>query len=203
MDEAALRAPGEKAAMRRRLRAERARRNPAALLEAGAAIGHLAAAVLQLPSAGGSAAVAAFAAVRDEPPTRPLLDALTGLGRSVLLPVLAAPRLDWARYDGWAALVDSGGLLEPAGPRLGTAALAEAGIVVVPALAVDRDGNRLGRGGGHYDRALAGVPRDRIVAVVFSDELVDAVPTEAHDIRVGAALTPAGIVSLPAQDDGS
>ena len=85
------------------------------------------------------------------------------------------------------------GLLEPAGPRLGPGALAAADVVVVPALAVDRRGARLGRGRGYYDRALAHArPGAVLVAVVFDDELVDALPAEPHDRRVSAVVTPSG-----------
>ena len=70
---------------------------------------------------------------------------------------------------------------------------ADQGRYVVPALAVSRDGVRLGRGGGYYDRALAHArPGAVLVAVVFDDELLDEVPAEAHDHRVTAVVTPSG-----------
>jgi 5-formyltetrahydrofolate cyclo-ligase len=78
-------------------------------------------------------------------------------------------------------------LLEPSGPRLGPAAVADAHLVVVPALAVDRTGTRLGRGGGSYDRALARV-RAPSVALLYAGELVDALPAEPHDRRVSGVL---------------
>ena len=120
--------------------------------------------------------------------------AYTQLGARVLLPVVPADEgeLRWA--------VDTGrlapgryGLLEPVGPRLGPTAIGAADVVVVPALAVGRDGSRLGRGGGYYDRALRHARPDAVlVAVVFDDELVDALPVEAHDLRVTAVVTPSG-----------
>lgn len=125
----------------------------------------------------------------------PLLDAARALGREVLLPVtVGAAPLDWAVFGGRDTL-GSGphGLLEPTGPRLGPMALAGAGLVLVPALAVDRRGVRLGRGGGHYDRSLplAG-PHTRLVALVTDDGLVDALPAEPHDIAVHAVWRPRG-----------
>ena len=72
------------------------------------------------------------------------------------------------------------GLLEPVGPRLGPTAIGAADVVVVPALAVARDGVRLGRGGGYYDRALRYARPDAVlVALVFDDELVDELPAGA------------------------
>jgi 5-formyltetrahydrofolate cyclo-ligase len=101
--------------------------------------------------------------------------------------------LDWARYDG--PLVAAGfGLLEPTGPRLGPEAVATADVVLVPALAVDRHGMRLGRGRGYYDRALGRVPVGTPVCALLHDgELLDAVPSEPHDRPVTAAVTPSGL----------
>ncbi|WP_444949852.1 5-formyltetrahydrofolate cyclo-ligase [Micromonospora ureilytica] len=112
----------------------------------------------------------------------------------LLLPVLLADLdLDWAAYTGPDALIAAGrGIREPAGARLGVAAVAHAGLVVVPALAVDHHGRRLGRGGGSYDRALARVPEATLTVVPLHDgELVEALPAEPHDRRVRAVVTPA------------
>jgi 5-formyltetrahydrofolate cyclo-ligase len=141
--------------------------------------------------------IAAYAAIGTEPPTHELVERLTRHGIRVLMPVVNGETLDWAAYEGWDRLVRTAfGLLEPEGARLGTTALAEADVVLAPALAVDRAGHRLGRGRGYYDRALAGVDVERVVAVVFDDEVLDQVPHEPHDRRVHAALTPSGLLSL-------
>jgi len=143
--------------------------------------------------------VAAYAGVAEEPPTHPLLDALVALGARVLLPVVGddGDTMDWAPYDGWDRLATvRWGLREPTAAPLGPEALAAAHLAVVPALAVDRAGHRLGRGRGYYDRALAAVERTRRVAVVYAAELLDEVPTEPHDEPVGWALTPSGLTEL-------
>ncbi|GIF49774.1 5-formyltetrahydrofolate cyclo-ligase [Asanoa ferruginea] len=111
----------------------------------------------------------------------------------VLLPVLRPDNdLDWAAYDGMLVPARRG-LREPPGERLERAAITGADLIVAPAVAVDRRGMRLGRGGGSYDRALArvrdGVP---IVALLHDGELVDRVPDAAHDQRVTGVITPAG-----------
>jgi 5-formyltetrahydrofolate cyclo-ligase len=108
-----------------------------------------------------------------------------------LLPVLLPDDdLDWARYDG-ELVPGRRGLLEPPGPRLGVAAVATCDVVLVPALRVDRAGNRLGRGGGSYDRALARAT-GLTVALVHDDEVVDEVPHEPHDVPVRAVATLTG-----------
>lgn len=141
-----------------------------------------------------AATVAAYVSIPGEPGTGPLLETLVARGRHVLLPVLLGDGdLDWARHDG--PLVGAGrGLLEPTGPRLGPDAVATADVVLVPALAVDRRGMRLGRGGGSYDRALGRVPVGTPVCALLHDgELLDQVPSEPHDQPVTAAVTPTGL----------
>lgn len=133
--------------------------------------------------------------VGSEPGSIDLLTTLVRQGRRVLLPVVvgAAP-LDWAFFAGPDSLVPGPfGLREPGGERLGPTAIRQAGAVVVPALAVDLAGHRLGRGGGHYDRSLPlAAPGTPLVAVVRDEEVVDALPSEPHDVPMTAVLTPFG-----------
>ncbi|GAA0619224.1 5-formyltetrahydrofolate cyclo-ligase [Kutzneria viridogrisea] len=141
-----------------------------------------------------AATVCAYVPVGSEPGSLALLDELRSAGRRVLLPVVtgAAP-LDWGVYFGEDSLVPGPhGLREPSGLRLGPNAVANADAALVPALAVDQRGVRLGRGAGHYDRSLAGVSGVPLIAVVRDEELVDLLPGEPHDVRMTAALTPGG-----------
>jgi 5-formyltetrahydrofolate cyclo-ligase len=184
-----------KPALRERLSLVRAARSPAGRQAAGLRL-----AEHGVSAWGGLSLVAAYASVDAEPPTEALLDGLLAAGVTVWLPVIDGTALGWAPYEGWDRLVEAPmGLRRPTGPPIGPAGLARADLVVVPALAVDDRGNRLGRGGGYYDRALAGnaVPT---VAVVFDDEIVDAVPIEAHDVPVDAMLSPAGLVAVTRDD---
>jgi 5-formyltetrahydrofolate cyclo-ligase len=88
-------------------------------------------------------------------------------------------------------------LLEPTGVRLGVEAIAQAEVVLVPGLAVSITGDRLGQGGGCYDRALPrALPGTPLAVVLYDDEVGLAVPTDPHDVRVGFALTGAGVVEL-------
>ena len=137
--------------------------------------------------------VAAYLAMATEPPTDRLVDELVARDVRVLLPVVAGDVLDWVLLEQAGELARGPlGVLQPTGDRLGPAAVTTADLVVAPALAVDRAGHRLGRGRGYYDRALADVPVDRVVALVFDDEVLDDVPAEPHDRSVGWAVTPHG-----------
>jgi 5-formyltetrahydrofolate cyclo-ligase len=187
-----------KAELRAALRSARTLRTDDRRLQLGNAL-VTSAGALALP-----ATVAGYVGVGTEPPTLPLLEELRRRGARVLLPVVRpGGLLDWAA--GSADLVAGPlGLREPAGPYLGPDAVREAGLVLVPALAVDRAGHRLGRGGGYYDRALATLPRTvLVVAVVFDDEVLDEVPVEAHDRLVDGVLTPAGLQMFSARQAGA
>ncbi|BDD81212.1 5-formyltetrahydrofolate cyclo-ligase [Tsukamurella pulmonis] len=168
-----------KQAWRTWLRRRRAALSPAERADAGAALTALAAS-LDLGE------VAAYVPVGSEPALR--------LHRPVLLPVTPAEPgpLDWA----WSGDLAPGpfGLLEPVGPRLGQDALAGVDTVLLPALGVARDGVRMGRGAGYYDRSLR--PGPRLIAVVYDHELVDHLPSEPTDVPVHGALTPSGLVEF-------
>jgi 5-formyltetrahydrofolate cyclo-ligase len=146
--------------------------------------------------------VAAYYSVGTEPDTRGLVYALWKRGTYVLLPLLRPDGdLDWASYEGPDSLVPGPrGLREPGEAPRGTDAVARADVVLAPALAVDQAGNRLGRGGGSYDRALARVgPLIPVIAQLYDDELLDRVPAEPHDTLVRAAVRPGpGITWLQA-----
>jgi 5-formyltetrahydrofolate cyclo-ligase len=159
-------------------------------------------ALLDLPALQMAGTVAAYYSVGTEPDTRGLVYALWKRGTYVLLPLLRPDGdLDWASYEGPDSLVPGPrGLHEPGEPPRGAQAVARADVVLAPALAVDRAGNRLGRGGASYDRALARVgPLIPVIALLYDGELLSHVPTESHDTPVRAAVRPgSGIIWLPA-----
>ncbi|MGH1561839.1 5-formyltetrahydrofolate cyclo-ligase [Mumia sp. DW29H23] len=146
----------------------------------------------------GARVVAAYLSVGREPPTWALLDALLADGVEVVVPrALPRRRLSWVPYAGRDALVlGRFQIPEPTGGADDTA-LARADLVVVPALAVDATGFRLGRGGGYYDTALESCDRPVRVALVYDHEVVADVHPEAHDQRVDVAVTPQRTIALP------
>lgn len=160
----------------------------------------------------GDDTVCAYVPVGAEPGSIEMVDALLRRARRVLLPVArtgadnAAQPLRWGEYRPGALTSARWGLLEPPQPWLPASAIAEAGLILVPSLAVDRRGVRLGRGRGFYDRSLGHRdPGARLVAVVRDAELVDQLPAEAHDVPMTHALTPrGGLIPLnPPRDIGN
>ena len=132
--------------------------------------------------------IACYVSRPEEPPTAQLRDRLLGAGAILLLPRIHDDDLHWvhmAPATTWS--VNRWGIEEPQGdPFPDSPAL-----WIVPALAIDADGHRLGQGGGFYDRALAKDPGSQkiVIAIVFDDELIDRVPHEEHDVPVDIAIT--------------
>jgi 5-formyltetrahydrofolate cyclo-ligase len=161
--------------------------------QAGLALGRRA---LELLPARLPGVVAGYVSVGAEPGTQALLDALRARGVRVLLPLLQEDNdLDWGVYQGAESLVEARrGLREPGGTPLGPEAVCGADLVLMPGLAVDRRGVRLGRGGGSYDRVLARLAaagsQAPLVTLLYDDEVLPEVPAEAHDRPVDAAVTP-------------
>lgn len=171
-------------------------RNRRSLSERSEVAHAIAAQLRAAPEVRRAATVAAYVAVGAEPGTGPLLRGLAAAGKRVILPLLLPDRdLDWAVYGGDDELVPARlGLLEPSGPPLGVDAVATADVVLVPGLAASPRGDRLGRGGGSYDRALGRVPVGTVTCVLLHDDELDLeVPVEGHDRPVTAAATPSGI----------
>jgi 5-formyltetrahydrofolate cyclo-ligase len=160
------------------------------------------------PVVTGGSTVCAYVPVGGEPGSVELLDMLLRRSARVLLPVARTGGpgnndtpvpLRWGEYRPGTLIPGPWGLLEPPGPVLPESALAEAALVIVPALAVDRRGVRLGRGRGFYDRSLAGRnAQARLIAAVRDAEFVDELPAEPHDVPMTHALTPKrGLIALP------
>ncbi len=218
-----------KAELRSRIRAERAaaRQAPIAAAVAGGLLSTACDAGLLAPSArpgpSRSRTVAAYIASPGEPDVGPIRAFVREAGGLVLLPIPGGDgQLAWAMDDGHYRADERLPVQVPSGVPLGSGlpALIDRGVglLLVPALAVDGSGTRLGQGGGYYDRLLAelaerataagagsptsqaggSVPEMLVAAVVHDAELLPAmaIPREAHDQPVAAVLTPSRFVRL-------
>jgi 5-formyltetrahydrofolate cyclo-ligase len=128
--------------------------------------------------------VFAYEALATEPASPALLEGMADRGASIYVPVHRPDNdLDWIRW--------------PESTTLGLQAVSTASVILVPALAIDIGGMRIGRGGGSYDRVIPrmspGVP---VVAVLHRGEIFERIPAEAWDCRVTAAVTPDGWYDL-------
>lgn len=147
--------------------------------------------------------VAAYLSTGSEPGSLQLVAWLAAHRVRVLLPVLSHPvggRLDrpaWAPYEGPDALrVGAYKILEPTGEPIPSEQLPEAELVVCTGLAANRLGDRLGRGGGWYDRALSHASQSAPIWVLLNDdEVLETIPTQRWDRRVDVIITPTEYVT--------
>ena len=137
--------------------------------------------------------IACYLPFGGEPDTSVFINWALEAGLTVLLPVSNPDNtLHWVEFDGVTTRPSIFGFAEPHGPA---AQLDPIDLIIMPALAIDQSGNRLGKGKGYYDRALAGTTAP-LVAVVYEHELLEALPAEAHDRRVDYVVTPVQTLRL-------
>ena len=186
---------------KRELRASAlARRAARSREEQDEAAGLLAARVMELARAERAETVTAYLSLPGEPGTAPLLAALGAAGVRVLLPVVTEGLdLDWAELTDGETRPGPLGLSEPTGPRQGAYAIQDAGVLVCPGLLGSPRGERLGRGGGCYDRALArALPTAVRCLLLWDDEVLESLPTEPHDQTVDVIVTPSRLIRTSA-----
>ena len=110
----------------------------------------------------------------------------------LFVPRVTGEDLEWVEFSA-EQIKHPLGMSEPIGDAR---KLTEVDLMVMPALAIDRDGNRLGRGRGYFDRALQNIAAKKTIALVHDDELLARVPSESHDARVDAVCTCGELIEL-------
>ncbi len=164
--------------------------------------------LLSDPIGEASGPVVGFLPDEREPDVEPVLRALAGAGRRVAVPrvgwetrAMAARVIpDWDNLDRWTE-TRRHGVREPV-EGCEALDLAEAQLLIVPGVAFDRFGGRLGRGGGFYDRFLARAPEGvPIVGACFAAQVVGRVPTGGHDRPVSVLATEDGRVACARTGD--
>ncbi|MGV8896341.1 MAG: 5-formyltetrahydrofolate cyclo-ligase [Rhodoglobus sp.] len=185
----------EKRAMRAELRERRRILTTTGRAEANAAITQN---LIDLATRLEARSLSAYLSTPDEPSTREFLAWAHSQSIRVLLPISRSDGLlDWAEFDGSDEFEDDLGMPAPTSEPLSPNALDEMDLIIVPAASVDRTGMRMGWGRGYFDKTLGSMQQcPPVYAVIFDDELVDAVPSERHDQRINGVVTPSGIVDL-------
>lgn len=139
------------------------------------------------PAFGAARTVLLYHSLPDEVDTHAFVEKWSGAKR-VLLPVVVGNDLELRCYTGLHDLaVGAFGISEPTGELFTDYGSID--LVVVPGVAFDRLGNRLGRGRGYYDRLLPRIPHARKVGICFPFQIVDRVPAEAFDIRMDEVVS--------------
>jgi len=151
-----------------------------------------------------STRVGCYSALADEPDTMPFLNWTLTVPIAINTPTIVNGSLRWQRYLG-ELKPDKYGIGVSTGPEVNAG---ELDLIFVPALGATASGQRLGRGGGYFDRALADLRESDkqlapiIAAIVFDSELLTSMPTEAHDQLVEFVVTPSKVIrtkTLPAK----
>jgi 5-formyltetrahydrofolate cyclo-ligase len=141
----------------------------------------------------GAQTVCLYLSVGGEVSTRDLLDVCREKGKAVLVPAARDGAYALCRLeDGTPMRTGACRVPEPCSPVWADPACAD--VVVVPGVAFDRAGGRVGHGGGHYDRMLAGLTGARRVGLGFDFQLLEKVPMEVHDQRMDVVVTPSRTV---------
>lgn len=130
-----------------------------------------------------------YHALPDEPDLQPLLDGALREGKRVLLPVVVGDDLELRAHQGPDTLREGAfHILEPVGAVFPPSQYDQIALALVPGMAFDRAGHRLGRGRGYYDRLLPRLARARRIGICFPFQYFDAIPNEQHDIPMDAVL---------------
>jgi 5-formyltetrahydrofolate cyclo-ligase len=144
--------------------------------------------LLDVPEVSNAKVITSYYPMQGEPSLITLNNQLVAQGKTLLLPRIVNKLMEFAKYEG--SLVQRGAFNEPPGNIF----IGEINVVLVPATAIDHKGNRLGQGGGYYDRFLVTTPAYRIGIIHEREFLKKELPTEWFDQRVDAVATEKGLV---------
>lgn len=121
----------------------------------------------------------------DEVDVRPLIHSAYECGKRILLPVVKGEELELHLYEGEGSLEQGAyGIMEPVRSLFAEEQYGEVGLALIPGMAFDRVGHRLGRGKGYYDRLLPKLTAAKLKGICFPFQLLEEVPVDEYDIQV-------------------
>ena len=147
---------------------------------------------LRLDAVQKAAEIFSYVPTAEEVQIDPLLENLLSSGKKISIPfIISKSEMVAARIDSLQSLIVGKFGIRTA-PEIKIVPESEIDLVIVPGLAFDRNGNRLGLGAGFYDRFLEKIPRAEKIAVAYDFQLVETVPTDFHDQKIDALVTEKG-----------
>ncbi len=174
----------EKAALRR---LARRRRDALPAAQRSAASRRITAKCLAEPVLQGARSVFIYVSTEFEVDTRALIETCHARGLTVLVPAIVERRMLAVAFPGWSSMRPAAlGILQPAVPVAWSGAV---DVVIVPGLAFTAGGERLGYGGGYYDRWLAAHPATAAIAVTFEAQILSALPSTPTDVTLSRVLS--------------
>jgi 5-formyltetrahydrofolate cyclo-ligase len=150
--------------------------------------------LLMLPAVRGASSLFIYVSTKFEISTRSLIDECAKGGKTVLVPMIRdRTTMSAVPFPGWQSMQPAGlGILSP--PE-SPSYEGNVSVVIVPGLGFTASGNRVGYGGGYYDRWLAAAPRSISIALAFEAQLYDRLPVEQHDRRVHMIVTESRLIN--------
>ena len=142
--------------------------------------------LLDVPEVKEAKVITSYYPMAGEPSLISLNQELVAAGKVVLLPRIVNKKMEFAQFDG--NLIQNGKFHEPAGNIF----IGDIQVCLTPATAIDKEGFRLGQGGGYYDQFLVGTPAFRI-GIIHDREFVKKLPHEWFDQKVEAIATESGL----------
>lgn len=154
--------------------------------------------LIQLVQGVAATSIACYLSTAYEPNTRPFLNWAAEQGIRVLLPISREDGLlDWVEGDGQSEVEGLFGISEAVGQILGSIEINYVDLIIVPALAVTRSGDRLGQGMGYYDRVLGSMAQSPpVYAVTYDEEILESLPQDANDRQIDGCVTPSGVTNF-------
>ena len=141
--------------------------------------------------------IASYSSFRGEVKTELITEKALSCGKKVVIPKIGTTKfhMDFISISHKDDLMENAyGVKEPLFEKTKVYAMSDIDLFIVPGVAYDYAGNRLGMGMGYYDRILDGISPDKIVALAYGFQLIDSVPSDSHDVAVGTIITEETVV---------